>query len=260
VSAGGPYTVTAGQSITLAGTAVCAPTDVCDYAWVVDGVTHTGAVVSVVWLAAGDYNVTFRVVDDDGSVVEDTASVHVLPAQRAIALEAGWNLISFDVMPADTSVAAVLASLDGVFDLVYAWDGAAQRWRKFDATAPAYANTLQQIDHTMGFWIRLTAPRTLTVAGDVPAATDIAVYPGWNLVGFPSASPMALPGALQDHGLGADFTLVYAYHAADAGSPWRLFDRSAGIPGALTALSAGWGYWIRVSTGEHTWTVIPPAP
>ena len=260
VSTGGPYTTTAGQSILLTGSGTCAPNDGCAYAWVVDGQTYPGLTVSIRWLAAGTYAATFRVTDNDDNVIERTTSVLVLPAAHTIALAAGWNLVSFDVIPADTNVAAVLSSIDGHYDLVYAWDNAQQHWLKFDANAPPYSNNLNRLDHTAGFWIRLATAQTLVVAGDVPATTNIPIYPGWNLVGFPSATAQDLPGVLSDHGVGTDFTLVYAYHAANTQDPWKLFDRSSGFPGDLSALSAGWGYWIRVWTGEHTWTVTSSAP
>jgi len=120
---------------------------------------------------------------------------------------------------------------------------------------PPYANDLTDLDYTQGFWIYMTTASILNVAGSSPTATNIPLYSGWNLVGYPSSLYQDLPGVLQDHGVGQDFSLVYAYHAEDTTSPWKLWDRSA-PPWAndLTALSPYRGYWVRASA-YHTWTV-----
>lgn len=137
-------------------------------------------------------------------------------------LVAGWNLVSFDVAPADTAITAVLTSVDGIYDLVYTWDGVTQSWQLYDPDAPPYSNSLFALDERRGFWIHMNAPGTLSVTGSNPVTSSINLYTagdGWNLVGYPAIVERALPGALQDNGVGTNFSLVYAYHAGDAGDP-----------------------------------------
>lgn len=180
------------------------------------------------------------------------------PQSHHIPLAPGWNLVSFNLIPADTSIDVVLSSIAGSYDLVFAWDGATQSWQMYDPTGPAYSNTLQNLDHKRGFWIYATFPVILTVTGTPPMTTDIPVYSassGWNLVGYPSEVVRDLPGALQDHGIGADFSLVYAYQSNDPADPWKLFDRSTPpFSNDLTAMTPGLGYWIKVSA-DNTWQV-----
>jgi hypothetical protein len=116
----------------------------------------------------------------------------------------------------------------------------------------------------MGFWIHMTTADTLDVVGSVPTTTDIDLYPtgaGWNLVGYPSAVNRDLPGVLEDHGVGTDFSLIYAYHANDPSDVWKLWDRAApgNPPSDLTHLSPGWGYWVKMSA-NRTWDVDYLAP
>jgi hypothetical protein len=181
---------------------------------------------------------------------------------QSITLTPGWNLISFNVHPASTAIATVLADISGHYDLVYAWDATGAHsgsgnWMKYAPASP-FGNTLQNLDETMGFWIHVTAVDTLDVVGSVPTTTNINLsynVGGWNLVGYPSAVNSAdLPAALVSHGVGTDFSLIYAYHAYDT-DLWKLFYRT-GIPIAndLKFLSPGWGYWIKVSV-THTWDV-----
>ncbi|MBI5965683.1 MAG: hypothetical protein HY863_19575, partial [Chloroflexi bacterium] len=170
-----------------------------------------------------------------------------------------WNLISFSLNPENTDVATVLSSIDGNYDLIYAWDAssASDNWLMYDPNVPPFLNSLDHLDGTMGFWIHMTAADTLEVTGIVPVTTNINLYTnagGWNLVAYPSGVNRSLPEALSDHGVGTDFSLVYAYYANDA-VPWKLFDMN--LPpflNDLNELTPGWGYWVKVSV-NHTWTV-----
>ena len=256
VDAGGPYSGSTGLAVSLSGAATCAAVDTCTFAWDLDNDgaydDGTGMTLSHVWNAAGDFTIGLRVSDEDGNAVTDTATVHITPGSMEISLVAGWNLVSFNLMPTDPAIATVLNSLAGNYDLVYAWDAQASNWLKY-APNVGYGDTLTELDETSAFWIRMTAADTLVVSGTVPTTTDIPLYTGWNMVGYPSADPLALPGAFSDHGVGTDFSLVYAYHAADS-DVWKKYDRTAPIGNDLLELVPGYGYWVQVSA-NHTWVV-----
>jgi hypothetical protein len=131
----------------------------------------------------------------------------------------------------------------------------------YDPTAPGYQNSLKNLDETMGFWIQMTVADTLDVVGTAPTTTNIVLSVnagGWNLVAYPSSVNRPLPDALRDHGVGTDFSLVYAYHANDTADPWKLFDRlGASYANDLKQLTPGWGYWIKVNADKN-WSVKYP--
>jgi len=160
----------------------------------------------------------------------------------------GWTLVSFKVHPSDTDVAVVLASISGNYDLVYAWDAANAKWLKY-APGVGFGDTLDDLDETMGFWVHVTAVDTLEVSGTAPVSTAIPLEVGWNMVGYPDAGAVILPDALSAHGVGTDFSLVYAYKASDAtGDYWKLFDRTAPAwVNDLTEMAPAWGYWVKVT-------------
>jgi hypothetical protein len=156
----------------------------------------------------------------------------------------------------------VLSSIEGNYDLVYTGDATGAHagngnWLKAD-NIPVSPDRLTVLDETIGFWIHMTAADTLQVVGNAPQTTDIPLFDntgGWNLVGYPSASNQALPDVLVNHGVGTDFTLVYAYHANDGTDLWKLFDRnSPPFLNDLTQLTRGWGHWIMVNA-DLTWNV-----
>jgi hypothetical protein len=172
----------------------------------------------------------------------------------------GWNLVSFRVHPESTSTASVLADISGKFNLVYAWDATgghpgSGNWLKYDPGQPV-GNSLTNLDETMGFWIYMTQVDTLDVSGTKPATTNISLSTaagGWNLSGYPSDDAGTMPAALNDHGVGTDWSIVWAYHAAEA-DQWKKYDPTAPVGNDLAALTSGWGYWIEV-TANHTWHV-----
>jgi hypothetical protein len=205
--------------------------------------------------ALGSYAVVATVTDPNytGSasgtlVIAQDISTHSIP------LVVGWNLISFNVHPQNTETTAVLSSIDGNYDLVFAWDATntSDNWLMYDPAMP-FGNTLDHLDETMGFWIHITVADTLDVVGNVPVTTNIALHTGWNMVAYPSGVNRPLPEALSNNGVGTDFSLVYAYHANDA-SPWKMYDPAMPFGNDLTDLTPGWGYWIWVNE-DCTWSV-----
>ncbi len=258
VSAGGPYAGRAGEPVALSASATCAPVDTCTFAWDLDNDSTfddaSGNNPSFLRYTAGNYPVAVQVSDGDGSPVSASTSVTVDPAVHDIPLSPGWNLVSFRSLPADTSIAAVLNSMAGHYSLVYAWDGQTQRWHKFDVNAPPYANDLASLSPLQGFWINVTSPGTLSISGNAPDTSSIQLYAagsGWNLVGYPSRVAHDLPGVLQDHGVGANFGLVYVYKSG----AWNLFDPNRSYGNSLTAFDPGWGYWVKAVSADSIWTV-----
>jgi PKD repeat protein len=211
----------------------------------------------------GTYNVIVTITDPNYS--GSASAVFVIVARQNLALVPGWNLVSFNVHPASTKIADVLSDISGNYSLVFTWDatGASSdngNWKKYaPPPAPDYQNDLLDLDEKMGFWIYMTVADTLDIYGSAPSATDILLLNntgGWNLVGYPSMPARDLPDALSLHGVGNNYTVVFAYHANDpTGDLWKLFD-PLGTPFSndLKQITSGWGYWINVITNS-TWTL-----
>ncbi len=219
--------------------------------------SSTGAFSWTPTEAQGPDSYIFDVCVSDGSLSDcETLIVDVTAStvSYSVSLTTGWNLVSFDIHPTSTAVVDVLSTLGSSFDLVYAWNAGTSSWMKYDPSM-GYGDTLSALDETMGFWIYMNTADTLVVSGTLPTTSNITLKTGWNLVGFPSAVNLTLPEAFSGHGVGTDFSLVYAYHADDTTDQWRLFDRSSPEwANDLTELAPGWGYWVKVSA-DHIWVV-----
>ena len=144
----------------------------------------------------------------------------------------------------------MLASINGKYTLVYAWDATggssgAGHWMRH--AAGGYGDTLDSLDETQGFWIFMTEAATLKVTGKAPDQTEIPLTTtvgGWNLVGYPSSltpTPPALMGEI-------DYTLIITYFAADTADPWKLYDpKATTYANDLVEMLPGYGYWIFVN-------------
>ena len=93
-----------------------------------------------------------------------TATMYI-QSTHSITLVPGWNLVSFNLHPMDTLTGTVLNGIAGKYDLVYGWDAtgghvSSGNWLKFAPGGPSYANSLTNMDETMGFWIHMS-PRSI---------------------------------------------------------------------------------------------------
>jgi RHS repeat-associated protein len=162
----------------------------------------------------------------------------------SIPLLANWNLISIPEEPADTDPAIVLASIDGDYTSVFAYDGCdgGDPWKQYDPADPV-SSDLTAIDHKIGFWIEMAAPATLDVDGTIHSSTDISLCEGWNLIGYPLNQALPVAGALSS--IEGKYSRVFTSDPTDAADPWQLFDPS--VPewvNDLQIMEPGRGYWI----------------
>jgi len=162
-------------------------------------------------------------------------------ASVSIRLDRGWNLISFNVIPADRDVAAVLSTIAGKYSLVETVDGVTLSYRP---GLPASANTLQILDPFHGYWIRMNQAATLTIAGaPVPATTPLILSEGANLVSFLADGPLPVAEALSS---------IDGCYSAVLGFEGRAVSFYPGLPSEVNTLhylSPGHGYLIVMNTG-----------
>ncbi|MCK4266001.1 MAG: hypothetical protein KAX31_01900, partial [Thermoplasmata archaeon] len=137
------------------------------------------------------------------------------------------------------------------WDYIQWYDNSAREWKSYATYKPASVNDMDIIDNAAGFWIHITANggnQKLTVGtGVMPAGpVFINLYTGWNLVGYPSATPRTADIALL--GTSADVIAVY-----NATAPYRITDVPSIQFNTVTMLE-GNAYWVHVTT-DTTWTV-----
>lgn len=168
-----------------------------------------------------------------------------VPISYDIPLKQGWNMISLPLIQSNTSLEAVLHSIDGLWDNVKYYDSSDSNdpWKSNRPSRSVNNNDLNSVDHTMGFWIHMINDTILTVFGTPAESTNIILNTGWNLVGYPSLDD-AMTVSLALWGTGADRVEVF-----DPAAPYLLREVDSSY-----ILQPGEGYRVHVSA-DTVWTI-----
>lgn len=203
----------------------------------VDGLGHT--YVSSLGISAGT-NPTLFAGTVGGSVWQYSFS-----APFSADLGVGWQLISIPRVLNGAAPEAVLASIDGKYDLVYAYDASelTDPWKSYQ---PVFGGDLEYVSRAMGLWVHMTEAGTLVVDGEQPASTDIPLYAGWNLIGYPAGAARPVEEVLAP--IAGKYTLVYGYDGNDPARQWRSYNPDAPpFANTLQEFAPGLGYWVKVT-------------
>lgn len=178
-----------------------------------------------------------------------------LSRTMTVPLSAGWNLVSVPLSTGSSAPRDIFASIQGGYDIAYAYDGryADAPWKGYSPAAPAGANDLTRLVAGQGFWLHVERDTTWTVTGTVPSTISATLTVGWNLVGYAGKTWEPLTRTLAS--LVGACDLVGGYEAAENAHPWRWYDPAApAILNSLSAMEPGKGYWVHV-TQERVWHV-----
>jgi parallel beta-helix repeat protein len=171
------------------------------------------------------------------------------PYEYYLIWKQGWNLVSIPVIQSDENLSEVLEPIDGNYDAVQWYDitDTDDHWKHYKMGKP-FGNDLNHLNETMGFWIYITEPGDTYFYYNVmePVITqEIALHPGWNLVGYPSLSNKPRDTALNNIIFGTDVDAVQTFDAATGF--WEVLEPS-------DEFELGRGYWVH-SKVEKVWIV-----
>lgn len=161
------------------------------------------------------------------------------PLENYIILKQGWNLLSIPLIQEEQNLTRVLGSIDGWYDAVQFYDptDANDPWKHQKVGKP-FGNDLSEINETMGFWIHITNPgdTIFVYNGTQPTVNQtITLYPGWNLVGYPSLMNRTRTNALNNLDFGGDVDAIWTYDAST--QKWEEI-------GPTDDFELGRGYWV----------------
>ncbi len=174
----------------------------------------------------------------------------MFPIGDYIFLYRGWNLISIPFIQSDTNLSSVLKPIKGSWDTIWRYNTSdnQDQWKLNNTSKPSYMNDLDDVNHTMGFWIHITNPNgtLFQYPGTEPTENQkIVLYPGWNLVGYPSLSRKDRTSALNNITFGSHVDSIWTYNAA--AQKWDEI-------GPSDYFEVGKGYWIHAKT-KCVWEV-----
>jgi len=177
-----------------------------------------------------------------------TAFANGLPIDQVnINLSVGWNLFSLRLMPLNLNPAAVLSSIAGRYDEVWAYDAATKQWFRYEPGGSPDSNTLSEIRAGLGYWIKMNQVGILSVYGTQPA-TGIPLKTGWNLVGWNLQNSKGVESAM--------LSMFGAYNSVWTFDPvlgWLYYTPDGPIfTSNMTTMGPDYGYWID-SEEDRVW-------
>jgi hypothetical protein len=174
--------------------------------------------------------------DPVGNTLDWSWSFTVLHTYN-IELVDGWNLISLPLVQTSDSLDDIFTSIDGIWDMVHVFDSQdpTNPWKTYATFKPDILNTLETVDHTMGIWLHVNNQTILTVYGTPPETTQINLWAGWNLVGYPASEGINLTVL--------DLKILTGADEVEGFDPATEY-RTIALPDEYV-LELGEGYWIR---------------
>jgi hypothetical protein len=163
-----------------------------------------------------------------------------------LSLNSGFNLVSNQLSSGDNRVATVLTVPDGTD--VYTYNGTS-----FAITSYAegeWSNPAITLTPGAGFYVRVGAPTTVVLVGEVRLQNSISLVQGFNLI----ACPIPLSGSLTD-------TASIGFTAQDGDDVYKFNNGSFSInsfaegewsAGAAPQISVGEGFWVRGAARTYT--------
>ncbi|UCE38285.1 MAG: hypothetical protein JSW00_03345 [Thermoplasmata archaeon] len=188
-------------------------------------------------------------VDNPRDVNMSTSHTEIF-VEVGFPLYEGWNLVSIPYIQSDTGLSSVLDSINGFYDAVQQYNASDgfNHWKHYQISKPSHLNDLHTIDHSMGFWIYITrlGGTGFVWNGTKPIENQsITLYPGWNLVSYPSLTSYNRTEGLNNITYGSDVDAIWTYNSKI--QKWEKLGES-------DYFEIGRGYYIH-SKVEKTWVV-----
>jgi len=172
-----------------------------------------------------------------------------------ITLNIGWNLISFDVIPENSSPSEIFSGLISNDYLVYI-SGFNQGAKFYDPKGLSFLNTLNNIEPGYGYWVKVNQQCSVEAEGTViPADFTVDFRSGWNLLGYWLPNNQSPENGFNSIISQGKLTYVSGF---DQGA--KFYDPNGlSFLNTLTMLKNGFGYWIKVSDNITSFQ-YPEAP
>ena len=180
--------------------------------------------------------------DNRYSAYSNVASETTPLCETARTLAPGWNVASWRVQPPDPSVAAVLASIDGLYCRVLSQTGV------HDCNLDPIYQTLNELPGAASYYLRLEGgiEAGLQVQGfAIPIDMPLPLAAGWNWIGYLPDTTLPIETALAS--IDGQYDLVHSLSQTySPGDP---------VHSTLTHMEPGQGYMIH--TTQATSLVYP---
>ncbi len=158
---------------------------------------------------------------------------------QVISLEAGWNLISFNVRPSTTQIDVLTTDLRPALEFALSYQCGAGGLSYYPEL-PTSISSLRTLEPGRGYWFKMREARVWRLNGEIlPANASLAVCAGWNLAGYLPTTDQ--PASVGFASLGSALQLAMGYRAGQGSS---YYPDLAPALNSLQTLQPGSGYWL----------------
>ena len=167
--------------------------------------------------------------------------------EDVIPLNAGWNLISTNHVPANNTMQDIFSTLIPG-NLVYV-TGFNQGSSLYNPNGLSFLNTLTQFTDGYGYWVKVLVDDTLRVTGTTISDTyKIPLVPGWNLSGYMNT----LSSTPSDY-LSSLISTNNLEYCTGFNQGTQVFNPNGPVfLNTLNTMQRPYGYWIKVNTAVAT--------
>ena len=188
-------------------------------------------------VVAGTDTIKAIATDNKGATTTSNAVIITVQKTQTLSLTAGWNLISFNVQPADSAIASVFSSLGTNLLTVKTADAF------YDPSQTSYYNSLLKLQRGAAYLVKVTSAQTLSVTGTMLTPLSYSLKSGWNMIGFPKQASVAIATATT--GITSQFVSTKNFEG---------FYVKGGTSNSLTNFDPGKGYYLKVNAATSiTW-------
>ncbi len=175
-----------------------------------------------------------------------------------------WQLVSFSVLPEDSTVENVFGITEGdqTFSVnIWGYSAQTQNWATW--VPENTFNPVQPLTHLqvgMGYWVKLNKDLTISIDNGVTQSGAIYLTSGWNLIGYTAQEKVTHAQALE----GVAYSGLWEYDSAT--SKFNVIEKSQNaqviVKSEFTYLKPGKGYWINATEQAELLprlkTLLPP--
>jgi parallel beta-helix repeat protein len=190
--------------------------------------------------------------DTNYSIDSDSVDNYPLmsPFGPFVFLYKGWNLISLPYIQSETNLESVLSSINGFYNAIqwYNISDTSDSWKHNHISKLPNLNDFQEINHSIGFWIFINKADGVLFeySGTQPTSNQtITLYPGWNMVGYPSLTSYNRTEGLNNITFDDQIDAIWSYDAST--QKWKEITASDNF-------EVGEGYYIH-SKSKCEWEV-----
>jgi hypothetical protein len=208
---------------------------------------------------SGTYELTFFMKDSTGELISTSpVTFQVGDSQPGLNLASGWNLLSLNLSPDDSSVEVVLSEIVDNVASVWKWDNGNWAVNLPSATVSQFVDyvtskgfsVLSTITPGEGFWINSNKAQTLNITGTQPANTSCSLTSGWNLIGLKTSETKAITELIS----GNESNIASVWKWQDG--KWAVYLPSEDDGGAAYAESKGFTVLENIEPGEGFWVNV----